>query len=115
MKGVSAVSKASLQAGNVWRDIIAGRLRVQRFYERAGRRFVVLSPGGKDDALTPRQRQIVGFRAYGETTKRVAQELGVSEPTVIREIGAALEKLGLKSEMELPLLFGTALRSGRRA
>jgi len=86
-----------------------------RFYERAGRRYLVLATGNGNDELTPRQRQIVAFRSYGETTKHVAHELGVSEPTVIREIGTALKKLGLSSEVELPILFGAALRSGRRA
>jgi DNA-binding NarL/FixJ family response regulator len=90
-------------------------LPVRRFYDKGGRRFIVVAPAKQASPLTPRQRQIIAFRVYGETTKHVALELGVSEPTVIREIGAALKKLGLTSEVELPVLFGTALRSERRA
>ncbi len=114
-QGAAAGSSLSVRAVDVWRQLVAGRLPVSRFYERAGRRYLVVTPAGADEELTARQRQIVAFRAYGETTKHVAHELGVSEPTVIREIGTARRKLGLSSEVELPLLFGGALRSGRRA
>jgi len=114
-RGASTAPSASTRAGDVWRKVVEGRLPVMRFYERAGRRYLVLATGNGDEELTPRQRQIVAFRSYGETTKHVAHELGVSEPTVIREIGTALKKLGLSSEVELPIVFGAALRSGRRA
>jgi DNA-binding NarL/FixJ family response regulator len=114
-RGAAASASVSVRVPDVWRELVAGRLPVTRFYERAGRRYIVVTPSGGSDELTARQRQIVAFRAYGETTKHVAHELGVSEPTVIREIGTALRKLGLSSEVELPILFGAALRSGRRA
>jgi DNA-binding CsgD family transcriptional regulator len=114
-RGAPTAPSVSTRAGDVWRKLVEGKLPVLRFYERAGRRYLVLAAGGSGEELTPRQRQIVAFRSYGETTKHVAHELGVSEPTVIREIGTALKKLGLSSEVELPLLFGAALRSGRRA
>lgn len=114
-RGAATSPSASTRVGDVWKKLVEGRLPVMRFYERAGRRYLVLSTNGGNGELTPRQRQIVAFRSYGETTKHVAHELGVSEPTVIREIGTALKKLGLSSEVELPLLFGAALRSGRRA
>jgi DNA-binding NarL/FixJ family response regulator len=114
-RSASTSASLSVRVAEVWRQLVAGRLPVTRFYERSGRRYIVVTPSGGSDELTARQRQIVAFRAYGETTKHVAHELGVSEPTVIREIGTALRKLGLSSEVELPILFGAALRSGRRA
>jgi len=114
-RSASTAPGVSTRTGDVWKKLVEGRLPVMRFYERAGRRYLVLATSGGNGELTPRQRQIVAFRSYGETTKHVAHELGVSEPTVIREIGTALKKLGLSSEVELPLLFGAALRSGRRA
>jgi DNA-binding NarL/FixJ family response regulator len=114
-RSAATAPSASTRVGDVWKKLVEGRLPVMRFYERAGRRYLVLATNGGNGELTPRQRQIVAFRSYGETTKHVAHELGVSEPTVIREIGTALKKLGLSSEVELPLLFGAALRSGRRA
>jgi DNA-binding NarL/FixJ family response regulator len=114
-RSAATATSVPVRVPDVWKQLVAGRLPVTRFYERSGRRYIVVTPSGGSEELTARQRQIIAFRAYGETTKHVARELGVSEPTVIREIGTALRKLGLSSEVELPILFGAALRSGRRA
>ena len=110
-----SVRPSATRPNGIWRDFVAGRLPVRRFYEKSGRRYIVVSPAGDESELTERQQQIIAFRSYGETTKRIAVELGVSEPTVIRELNNALAQLGLSSEVELPVLFGTALRSDRRA
>lgn len=79
------------------------------FYDRAGRRYVVLRRTG-EPVVTERQRLVIGYRAYCQTLATIAEELDVSVPTIANELSAALEKLGLADDTELPRIFGMGLK-----
>ena len=62
-----------------------------------------------DDALTPREREVVQLVAEGRLNKQVAHLLGVSVKTVETHRAAVMRKLGLHSTAEL---VRYALRNG---
>lgn len=105
-------------ADEVWRDIVAGRLVVLRHRDADGRRYLYVQlaarPPGEAELLTERERLVVGYRACGQGLKRIALELGVSVPTITRCLARALNKLGLKNDMQLPAVFGVGLRDRSR-
>ncbi len=116
-KGQEA-ARPAMAAERIWRDMVAGRLVVQRHEDENGRRYLYLQPapqGAPAVALTERERLVVSYRAYGQSLKRIAFELGVSVPTVTRLLAGARRKLGLHSDLQLPAVFGSALRARKRA
>jgi DNA-binding NarL/FixJ family response regulator len=80
------------------------------FYDRAGRRYVVLRRAGKSPLVTERQRLVIGYRAYCQTLATIASELDVSVPTIANELAVALHNLGLAYDTELPRIFGMGLK-----
>jgi DNA-binding NarL/FixJ family response regulator len=80
------------------------------FYDRAGRRYLVLRRAGRRPLVTERQRLVIGYRAYCQTLATIAQELDVSVPTIANELSAALRNLGLACDTELPRIFGMGLK-----
>ena len=107
------VGAVTPEARQLWHGIVEGRLAVARQYDEAGRRYLVVQPVDTSkthaERLTPRERKVVGFRAHGYALKRISLELGVSVPTVSRALTAALNKLGLSSDLELAAIFGGGL------
>lgn len=87
---------------------------VVKHHDAGGRRYLyVQARAGSKSAgaqLTEREQLVLGYRAHGQSLKRIAFELGVSVPTVARGLASALHKLQLRSEMQLPALFGPGLR-----
>jgi DNA-binding NarL/FixJ family response regulator len=58
----------------------------------------LLAPPGDDgelEALTPREREVLGLMAEGKTNAGIARQLWVSEKTVETHVGSILGKLGL--------------------
>jgi DNA-binding CsgD family transcriptional regulator len=55
----------------------------------------------KDDALTPREREIVSLVVRGLTNRQIAQDLFLAEKTVENHVGRILVKLDLRSRTEL--------------
>ena len=94
-----------------WRTITTGGSRIVDWYDRDGRRYVVIQPKpeGNSAGFTPREREILARRAAGQALKVAAIELGVSLPTVSRELGRALAKLGLESTTDLVQVLGHAV------
>jgi DNA-binding NarL/FixJ family response regulator len=94
-----------------WRTITTGGSRIVHWYDRGGRRYVVIqpTPAGNAPAFTPRQREILARRAAGQALKVAAIELGVSLATVSRELDRALAKLGLESATDLVQVLGHAV------
>jgi DNA-binding CsgD family transcriptional regulator len=66
----------------------------------AGRRAVRLLTM-KDDALTPRERQVVDLVVLGLTNREIADRLFLAEKTVGNHIGRILVKLDLRSRTHL--------------
>jgi DNA-binding NarL/FixJ family response regulator len=79
-------------------------------YDRAGRRYLVLSRATRRPLVTERQRLVIGYRAYCQTLATIAAELDVSVPTIANELSAGLSRLGLACDTELPRVFGMGLR-----
>ncbi len=57
-----------------------------------------------EDALTPREREIVLQVAAGKSNKRVAADLGISESTVKLHLHRAFAKLRVANRVQLSLL-----------
>jgi DNA-binding NarL/FixJ family response regulator len=62
------------------------------------------TPAKAEDALTPRERDIVAQVASGKSNKRVASELGIAESTVKLHLHSAFTKLGVANRVQLSLL-----------
>jgi DNA-binding CsgD family transcriptional regulator len=106
-------------ASRVWHGVLKGDLVVERHFDRGGRRYLVLQQASRDrstqDALSPREREVLSYRAYGQSLKLIAGELGISVPTAQRALVSGLKKLGLSGDLELAAVFGAGLRGGRDA
>ncbi len=94
-----------------WRMVTTGGSRIVHWYDRGGRRYVVIQPkpAGNEPAFTARQCEILARRAAGQALKVAAMELGVSLATVSRELGCVLTKLGLESATDLVQVLGHAV------
>ena len=55
----------------------------------------------RPDALSPRERQALGFAVLGDSNKLIAYELGISASTVGVLLHRAAQKLGCHSRVEL--------------
>jgi NarL family two-component system response regulator LiaR len=64
---------------------------------------------GAADALTPREREVLGLIAHGMANKLIARELGVSERTVKTHVSNILTKLGVSDRTQAALY---AVREG---
>jgi DNA-binding NarL/FixJ family response regulator len=95
---------------SAWRHLGAGRMAILDFYDRAGRRYLVLSRAQRRPLVTERQRLVIGYRAYCQTLATIADELQVSVPTIANELSAGLRRLGLAYDTELPRIFGMGLK-----
>lgn len=56
-------------------------------------------------ALTPREQQVAWLVARGWTNRRIALALVVSPETVKTHVAHVLEKLGVRSKVDLQVLF----------
>lgn len=61
------------------------------------------------DTLTMREREVLSLLTNGETTKELAQKLGVSSRTVQKHLQRIYAKLGVKGRTSAALM---AVRSG---
>lgn len=86
-----------IHAGGQWLD----ETLVSRAMEDFGRRG--LTPNAAAQALTPREREIVGRVARGLRNRAIAEELGISEGTVKLHLHHVYDKLGVGGRMALLL------------
>src|SRR5882672_11280401 len=54
--------------------------------------------------LTPREREVLGVLAVGESNRVLARRLGIAERTVKAHLTSITRKLGLRSRVEAVLL-----------
>lgn len=64
------------------------------------------------DELTPRETEILGLLAEGQSNKVIARNLGISDGTVKLHVKAILRKLGIHSRVEAAVI---AVEHGLRA
>jgi len=90
---------------SLWRSLVSERWTLVDTYERDGKRFVVARRNDvrlpRPDALSPRERQVLGFAVLGDSNKLIAYELGISASTVGVLLHRAAQKLGCHSRVEL--------------
>ncbi len=66
------------------------------------------------DDLTPRESEILGLLAEGQSNKVIARNLGISDGTVKLHVKAILRKLGVHSRVEAAVIaVEQGLRGGR--
>jgi DNA-binding NarL/FixJ family response regulator len=112
------------EAVRLWRDMTSGRIGIKRYHDERGRRFLVLKPRSKAaqvEDLSERERRAMGYRAFGQGFRQIADELGVAVATVMADVARARKGLGLASDLELPAILAagprkvTATRRGSRS
>jgi DNA-binding CsgD family transcriptional regulator len=88
-----------------WQALVAGKWSLVDQVELDGRRYIVAreneprAPG--PSALSPREKQILGYARLGHHDKLIAYELGIQHSTVRVLMGRAKSKLGVKTRAEL--------------
>jgi DNA-binding CsgD family transcriptional regulator len=96
-------------AVDLWKGLVVGRWSLVDHFDSDGRRFLIARPNdadtGQPSGVSPRERQVLGYRALGHSLKLIAYELGLSVGTVSKELDRAMKTLGLSNENEIaPLL-----------
>jgi DNA-binding NarL/FixJ family response regulator len=90
----------AVAAGQLWidRESVTEAVALTRKLAAEGARGVPHSLG-----LTPRERQVVGAVAAGQTNKEIAKEFGISEHTVKHHLTNIFDKVGVSTRLELGL------------
>jgi two-component system nitrate/nitrite response regulator NarL len=99
------------------RDIVAGKTVVAPNLTHVLAKVVKGdTPTGPEpspiDELTPRETEILGLLAEGQSNKVIARNLGISDGTVKLHVKAILRKLGIHSRVEAAVI---AVEHGLRA
>lgn len=93
------------QALSEWKALVAGKWSLVDRFESDGRRYVVAreneprAPG--PDALSEREKQVLGYARLGHHNKLIAYELGIAQSTVRVLMSRAMMKLGVQTREEL--------------
>jgi DNA-binding CsgD family transcriptional regulator len=90
---------------DAWTALVAGRWTLLERFERDGQRFFVAYENrafaSDPRGLTANERAVAARIAEGHSSKEIAYELGLSEPTVSMRLKTALRKLGFNAASEL--------------
>jgi len=100
---------AQPSARRTWQEVVSGRFRIRHWYDREGRRYVVLAKrAGAENPreLTPREQKALVLRAAGAALKVIALELGVSLSTAARDLERSMAVLGLATDADLAAVLG---------
>ncbi len=98
--GESFPIKLFIDGFRVWVTQMSGQLgmRLLATIERAP------APEKRPEAaLTPRQREVVGYAAAGATNREIAETLNITPDTVSDHLSAAYRRLGVANRVELAL------------
>jgi RNA polymerase sigma factor (sigma-70 family) len=86
-------------------------LRGEPWFAQGGPAMAAGAPAGSDRTqaalaeLTPRQNDILALILRGLPNKRIGSELGISESTVKEHVSGILDKLGLRTRVEVITLL----------
>jgi len=93
------------RALEIWKALVRGRWSTVDWFDSDGRRFVLAIPNSPDvmdpRGLTERERQVVGYAAFGHTNKMIGYRLGLSRSRVSLLLRSAMRKLGAKTRAQL--------------
>ncbi len=109
---VAACNDPGAEAPNLvglWRALVEGRFRFIECFDQEGWRYFVLHENlddAHDTRLTQRERYLVEAVGCGQSEKKVAFGLGVKPSTASAILKSALQKLGLRSKVDLVVLVG---------
>jgi DNA-binding CsgD family transcriptional regulator len=97
-----------------WKALVAGRWSLIDSFEENGRRYIVAHeneprPPGLD-ALTKRERQIIGYAALGHDNKVIAYDMGIAHSTVRVLVARAASKLGVRSRDDVITAYRSLCR-----
>lgn len=88
-----------------WQALVAGRWTLVDVFDTDGRRFIVarenqpVTPLVKE--LTRREQDVIAYARLGWPSKEIAYTLGLTESTISETLRRALDKMGLRSRVEL--------------
>jgi ATP/maltotriose-dependent transcriptional regulator MalT len=86
---------------DLWRGLVAGRWSLVEHFERDGKRYFLAHKNApelrEDRALTPRERQVLGYAELGLSNKLISYALDLSSSTVSTLLARARVKLGIKA------------------
>ena len=88
-----------------WHAFRMGNWTVVDQFDTHGRRYVIARRETGQNCLSPDDTALLARRARGDTLKFIAMDLGVSVSSVSRRLSTAMTKLGIKSNVELPVFF----------
>jgi DNA-binding NarL/FixJ family response regulator len=97
----------------LWQDLTSGLISIKRYHDQRGRRFLVLKPlsnAAQLAELSERERRAMGYRAFGQGYRQIADELGVATATVMADLARARSRLGVASDLELPAILAAGSR-----
>jgi DNA-binding CsgD family transcriptional regulator len=88
-----------------WKGLVGGRWSLVDRLEQDGRRYILARQNepasAGPDALTPREKQVIGYAKLGHHNKLIAYELGISASTVRVLLARAAAKLGVRTRIEV--------------
>jgi DNA-binding CsgD family transcriptional regulator len=88
-----------------WKGLVDARWSLVDEFENDGKRFIVARENEPHtmplEALSKRERQIVGYLLLGHTSKLIAYELGIADSTVRVLLRRAMQRLGATSREAL--------------
>jgi DNA-binding CsgD family transcriptional regulator len=88
-----------------WRALVSGQWSLIDQLEQDGRRYVVARQNEPaalgPEALSDRERQVIGYALLGHHNKLIAYELGIAPSTVRVLMARAASKLGVRTRDEL--------------
>ncbi|HEX4259379.1 MAG TPA: response regulator transcription factor [Streptosporangiaceae bacterium] len=87
---VAAIHAAAADTANLSRDLLA---RLTRSLQR---------PPAPDplQALSPREREVLGLVTRGHSNRQIARELGIGDETVKTHVSSVLAKLGVQDRIQ---------------
>jgi DNA-binding CsgD family transcriptional regulator len=93
------------KALEIWQALVRGRWSMVDWFDSDGRRLVLAIPNSPDlndpRGLSARESQVVTYAAYGDTNKIIAYRLGLSRSRVSLLLRSAMEKLGIRTRVQL--------------
>jgi DNA-binding CsgD family transcriptional regulator len=88
-----------------WRALVAGKWSLLDQVESDGRRYIVARQNAPraagPEALSDRERQVIGYAKLGHHNKLIAYELGIAASTVRVLMARAASKLGVRTRDEV--------------